>query len=663
MKPSTSTLALGFLLSVGASSGASLAADPGMQILLERADFWQSQQRFDLAAQMVGKVLALDPAQPDALYRAGLLARQRGDTAAAQGYLDRLRQVAPRDPRVSALTGLAVEGSSSAAPVAVVRAKPTSATIVEPARPAAVPDSSKASARVVPDLVPVSADSDDLTAASRAVAPRAAPSPRLAAQADDADVTPNRQLAALVVTTISDGDTGPVSAVPASGGNGAAARTVQLAQLELMPPLPVGGYQRPIGTPYSPDDTLEMDIDRSLVRIQAETNPTAIAGLGIRAHDGTSGLNQLTELGGTFEASFSPWLLGTARLTVLPVYLDAGTLGSGNLAQFGANPILAANGLPLVAAGGQHAGGVGILGGYSFGDLSAQLGTSPLGFPVTNLVGNVAYAPKFYDNTLTVRLEAIRQPVIDSVLSYAGTRASLGAANAATGGAFGTNPTWGGVVKTGGHFMVFYDNTVYGAYGGAGLATLTGENVPDNTQVDGLVGVYFRPYKTDDESLRVGIALYYTGYDKNLSGFTFGQGGYFSPSNYEALTFPVEYTGHYGNWSYLAAAAVGVQHFNQSSSPIFPNNPFAENALVATGANPNFSGVSSTGIAFNARGQIEYAIDNTLSIGASASVDNGRNYTEEIGKIYIRKTFDWLAPINTAGDPSVVSRDMPQSRL
>ncbi len=262
-----------------------------------------------------------------------------------------------------------------------------------------------------------------------------------------------------------------------------------------------------------------------------------------------------------------------------------------------------------------------------------------------------------------MRVEAIRQPVIDSVLSYAGTRAALGTANTVSGGGFGANSTWGGVVKTGGHVMVFYDDTQIGAYGGGGWANLTGENVPDNAQVDALVGAYFRPWKNEDNQLRTGVALYYTGYHRNLSGFTFGQGGYFSPHNYEVLTFPVEFSGHSGNWSYLAAAALGVQHFNQSSSPIFPNDPFAEGALAATGANPNFSGVSSTGVAFNARGQLEYAIDNTMSVGIAASVDNGRNYTEEIGKIYIRKTFDWLAPINTAGDPSVVGRDMPQSRL
>ncbi len=389
-----------------------------------------------------------------------------------------------------------------------------------------------------------------------------------------------------------------------------------------------------------------------------------MAGLGFRWHDGTSGLSQLTEFGTPIEGSFSPWYTGTAKITVLPVLLDSGSVASGNLSQFGANPILAATGQALVSPGQQSAGGVGILGGYSYGDFSGQFGTSPLGFPVTNLVGMAAVSPKFFDNTLTVRFEGVRQPVTDSVLSYAGTHASLAAANATTGGAFSTNATWGGVVRTGGNVSAFYDDNMYGAYGSIGLATLTGENVTTNSEIDAFAGVYWRPYKTDNDALRIGVSFYYAGFDKNLSGFTFGQGGYFSPQNLEAVTFPIEYTGHSGPWSYLASVAVGVQHFNADSSPIFPRNPFAQAALENTGAIAFNSGTSGTGPAFNVKGQVEYAIDNTASVGGAVSFDNANQYNEVIAKLYIRKTFDWFSPTANATDPAAIARrDQPQSRM
>ena len=638
MKPSTSTVALGLLLTLSAPCRLAVAADPGEQILLDRAAYWRAQQRPEMAAGMLAKVLALNPNQPDALYQLGMLATQRGDQAEANVYFARLRQMAASDPRAAELL--------SAATVASVSAKPTP--------------------RGLPELDAVSADSDDLTP-SRTRTPSLPAPGRAGSGQRAADV----QLASLSQGTISDGN-GDIPATAerarqtASGDLGAVAPAVQTAQLELLPPPPVNGYQYSAGaTSYLPSDTLEMDIDRNLAQLMQQTSPTLEAGLGFRWHDGTSGLNQLYELGGPIEASFSPWYTGTARIDVLPVYLDAGSLATSNLSQFGVNPMLIAHGLAAISPRDQNAAGVGLLGGYSYGDFSGRFGTTPLGFPVTNLVGMAAYAPKFLDNTLTVRFEGLRQPVTDSVLSYAGTHTSVTTANATTAGAFGPTGTWGGVVKTGGNISAFYDDTVYGAYAGFGMATVTGHNVQDNSQMDGLIGAYFRPYKTDNNALRVGISFYYTGFDKNLSGFTFGQGGYFSPQNFEALTFPVEFTGHNGPWTYLAAAAVGVQHFNSDRTAIFPNNLNAEVALATSpGAIAFQSGTSSTGPAFNVKGQLEYAIDDSTSLGAAVTFDNGNNYNEVIARLYLRKTFDWLSPTASSADPAAIARrDVPQSRL
>jgi cellulose synthase operon protein C len=193
----------------------------------------------------------------------------------------------------------------------------------------------------------------------------------------------------------------------------------------------------------------------------------------------------------------------------------------------------------------------------------------------------------------------------------------------------------------------------------------SGSPSASNSEINGLLGTYFRPYKTDNSVLRVGVSAYYAGFDKNLSGFTYGQGGYFSPANFIALTFPVEYTGHTGPWSYLASVALGVQHSNIDRSAIFPNNAGAQSALELTpGAVAFDSGSSSTGLAASLKGQIEYAIDNTTTVGFAASFDNGNDYNEVIAKLYLRKTFDWLSPVAATSDPvAIARRDQPQSRL
>jgi cellulose synthase operon protein C len=524
------------------------------------------------------------------------------------------------------------------------------------AGPGSVASAAEPQIQSMAQFAAVSADSDDLIVSTP---PRRAQAPQPA------------QIVSLPPVTVSDTTANVPAVAPmivhkaGSSDLGITAKSVQLSQLELQPPPPIGGYQRPAATiTYSPSDTLEMDIDRNLAQLQQESNPRLTAGLGFRWHDGESGLNQLTEFGVPIEGSFSPWYTGTARFAVLPVALDAGSLATSNLNLFGANPILLANNLPGISPRSQSAAGVGLLGGYSYGDFSGQIGTTPLGFPVTNLVGMAAYSPKFLGNDLTIRFEVLRQPVTDSILSYAGTKASLGVPNAITGGAFGTNATWGGVVKNGATVSAFYDDQMYGAYASAGLASLTGTNVPTNSEVNGLLGAYFRPYKSDSDQLRVGISAYYAGFNKNLSGFTFGQGGYFSPHNFEAVTFPIEWTGYHAPWSYLASVAVGAQHFNNDSSRVFPYNAFAQSALATTpGAVAIIPGSTSTGPAINVKTQIEYALDNSAALGLAISFDNGNNYNEIITKLYLRKTFDWFTPVASSDPIAIAKRDQPQNRL
>jgi hypothetical protein len=590
----------------------------------------------------------------------------------------------PAAPQAKPATVAANSPSSSSptkmGPVAYTHPNPPA----EPVKPATVAAGdpvairvSAASSTQAPPFVAASADSDDLTPARHSAPARQtpAPAPHYVSTASLTNAAPAAQAAtSLPAPTATDVDPIPATASAArpagSTDLGITAKAVQVAQVELEPPPPVAGYQ-PLGMlkPYSPDDTLEMYIDRNLQQLEAQANPTLIAGFGFLSHTGTEGTEHLTEIGGPVQLSFSPWYTGTATLAVLPVYIDAGSLSSSDLNTFGINPLLSAAGLSQISPGGQNATGVGLLGSYTWGDFSGQFGTSPLGFPVTNYVGNVAYMPKLLDGNLTLRIEGLRQPVNETVLSFAGTHANFTTLNQVAPGAsslFGTNTLWGGVVKTGGHFAAFYDDQFFGSYGGFGLAWLNGTNVAENSTLDAQLGAYIRPWKTDDWAIRVGISGYYATFDKNLSGFTFGQGGYFSPQNFESLGFPVEYTGRNGPWTWLAAATLGIQAFNADRSAIFPNNRSAQLALETLSPSTAFnSGISGgIGLGVNLKGQIEYAVNPTLSIGAAGSFNNSNDYDEGIVQVYLRKTFDWFAPFASKNDPrSIAQRDMPMGRM
>ncbi len=95
----------------------------------------------------------------------------------------------------------------------------------------------------------------------------------------------------------------------------------------------------------------------------------------------------------------------------------------------------------------------------------------------------------------------------------------------------------------------------------------------------GILGAYIRPYKDDDSELKVGVNVNYMDFDKNLSYFSYGQGGYFSPQDYLSISLPVEYTKKQDNFTYILSGNVGYQTYNNQESLYYPNDPDLQSQL------------------------------------------------------------------------------------
>ncbi|MFC3126706.1 cellulose synthase subunit BcsC-related outer membrane protein [Pseudoroseomonas globiformis] len=90
-------------------------------VLLQQAEYWRGQNRPDRALQTLERVLAVDPNNVDALAAAAAAEAEAGNRSAADGYLSRMRQVAPADPRVGTASR-SVRGAS-ADPAAIAEAR------------------------------------------------------------------------------------------------------------------------------------------------------------------------------------------------------------------------------------------------------------------------------------------------------------------------------------------------------------------------------------------------------------------------------------------------------------------------------------------------------------------------------------------------------------
>ncbi len=251
---------------------------------------------------------------------------------------------------------------------------------------------------------------------------------------------------------------------------------------------------------------------------------------------------------------------------------------------------------------------------------------------MSSLIGGLQWAPKL-GQFARIAMTAERRPVIDSLLSYVGATDRI------------SGQKWGAVTKNGGGLNLSYDDGDAGLYAGVNYYSYLGDNVKSNNAITSSVGAYIRPYRYDDRELKTGVNISYMNFSKNLSYFSFGQGGYFSPQDYVSVSFPVEYSQHYGNWNYKLGGAVGYQSYSQDESKYFPNNPALQAQLeqyVRDGysTESSYAAQSKNGIGYNFKADGSYNLQKNMQIGGQVGYDTFGDYSETTALIYFRYLLD-----------------------
>ena len=86
---------------LGTGGATPTGQEGAVSTLLDQANYWRLQNRPELVLRTLERVLIVDPRNVDALTGAAQAQAQLGNRQAAEGFLSRLRQVAPSDPRLS----------------------------------------------------------------------------------------------------------------------------------------------------------------------------------------------------------------------------------------------------------------------------------------------------------------------------------------------------------------------------------------------------------------------------------------------------------------------------------------------------------------------------------------------------------------------------------
>lgn len=371
-------------------------------------------------------------------------------------------------------------------------------------------------------------------------------------------------------------------------------------------------------------------LDQRIADLRWEVDPIASQDFEIRRRSGDEGLSQLFELRTVIRGEFNLFK-GRAFLEAAPTFVSAGGSLSGvnKRRQLGAVSTLAEAQIRALDIDDQEDTGVAVSAGWEKGAFSADIGVTPIGFEVVNVVGGLRY---LFDlsNDWFLRAELERRPVLDSVLSYAGSVDPV------------TGQTFGGVTRSGGNVNIVRDFGRGGIYFGGGYSIYDGDQINQNDYYEVGAGFYYKPIIERDRELQVGLNTTYFSFDENQNLFTLGNGGYFSPQQFVSISVPAHYRVQKGRLRYNLDGAIGVQYFAKEEQPFFPNDPALQNQAEAqaTGAQLVVDPEDDTiQLSYRLGGDVFYRVTENFEVGARASIDDTADYTEAKGGFTLRYRF------------------------
>ncbi|MCF6687296.1 cellulose synthase complex outer membrane protein BcsC [Raoultella terrigena] len=295
----------------------------------------------------------------------------------------------------------------------------------------------------------------------------------------------------------------------------------------------------------------------------------------------------------------------------------------------------------------QSDGGASVAVGWKNDTWSGDIGTTPMGFNVVDVVGGLSYSDDLGPLGYTLNLH--RRPISSSLLAFGGQKDS----------ASHTGKTWGGVRADGGGISLSYDKgEANGVWSSLGADQLTGKNVADNWRVRWMTGYYYKVINEDNRRVTVGLSNMLWHYDKDLSGYTLGQGGYYSPQEYVSFAVPVTWRQRTENWSWELGGSVSWSHSRTKTQPRYPLLNLIPSGYRTYASQFSEEGSSSQGFGYTARALVERRVTGNWFVGAAVDIQQAKDYTPSHALLYVRYSASgWQGDMNMPPQPLVPYAD------
>ncbi|EIU0043688.1 cellulose biosynthesis protein BcsC [Salmonella enterica] len=276
-----------------------------------------------------------------------------------------------------------------------------------------------------------------------------------------------------------------------------------------------------------------------------------------------------------------------------------------------------------------------------------DIGTTPMGFNVVDVVGGVSYSDDI--GPLGYTLNAHRRPISSSLLAFGGQKDASS----------NTGTKWGGVRANGGGISLSYDKgEANGVWASLSGDQLSGKNVEDNWRVRWMTGYYYKVINENNRRVTVGLNNMIWHYDKDLSGYSLGQGGYYSPQEYLSFAVPVMWRQRTENWSWELGGSVSWSHSRNRTMPRYPLMNLIPADYQEDARDQTNGGGSSQGFGYTVRALIERRVTANWFVGTAVDIQQAKDYTPSHLLLYVRySAAGWQGDMDLPPQPLVPYAD------
>lgn len=273
-------------------------------------------------------------------------------------------------------------------------------------------------------------------------------------------------------------------------------------------------------------------------------------------------------------------------------------------------------------------------------DVTADIGLSVFGGVLDpRLIGHLKLSDS--NEWLSYSVTGYARPIRESVLSYTGWQLDRFLPQTRF-----TGDRWGGVRATGAEASAYVPVGLGNAVNAKiGIEQIDGENVRENLHAFALAAINHGMTTAQFDYIAAGISAGYDHYEHNLSHFTPGHGGYFSPQTFWQFKANLDFLTLENRKAMLKGHVDAGRVFKrEAASPIIPLTGFSNLG--------SYPGNREWGWAYSLELDASVQVGRQVQFGAHLTRRESPRYDETAGMLFIRLLFE--------PRQSVLSTDLPE---